>query len=347
MSIIDLALFCTTLSLSVSDFSVNSLPLSSDHAPICITLSSNLIRENAAIDHPPDINILTTPPKFNIQKAKAEHWAAYCDYLGFILESEWVPSLPSISPAPSSDRADLQFISDDLTDRLTAAILDAANTCLPASQSRNSATPTKKVNSWWKDSTVNLRKLRADKLASWKRACRHPSEESHARYATARNKWNAAARAAKNNSWERFCESIDEDNSREAPRKFWSQFKRSMGSRGQQSSGHGNAVKHPMTNLPPRSKEEAIENMACHFENVSRAHDPARFCAINNYIIQQFMDKQLHEDSNNRCTLDCKIQTLVTRYDLRIGRRVFLPRWCRTLVPSRWGWFMVIRGAKP
>ncbi len=41
------------------------------------------------------------------------------------------------------------------------------------------------------------------------------------------------------------------------------------------------------------------------------------------------------------------IQTLVTRYDLRIGRRLFLPRWLRRLIPSRWGWFMVLKGVKP
>ena len=41
-----------------------------------------------------------------------------------------------------------------------------------------------------------------------------------------------------------------------------------------------------------------------------------------------------------------QIQTIFTRYDLRLGRRLFLPRWLRKVIPSRWGWFMVIRGAK-
>lgn len=45
--------------------------------------------------------------------------------------------------------------------------------------------------------------------------------------------------------------------------------------------------------------------------------------------------------------MDVRIQKVMTRYDLRIGRRAFLPRWLRTAVPSRWGWFMVISGAKP
>lgn len=44
---------------------------------------------------------------------------------------------------------------------------------------------------------------------------------------------------------------------------------------------------------------------------------------------------------------DIQIRTMVTRYDLRIGRRAFLPRGLRAVIPSRLGWFMVISGAKP
>lgn len=44
---------------------------------------------------------------------------------------------------------------------------------------------------------------------------------------------------------------------------------------------------------------------------------------------------------------DLAIRTIVTRYDARIGRRIFLPRWVRRAVPSRWGWFMVVSGTKP
>lgn len=44
--------------------------------------------------------------------------------------------------------------------------------------------------------------------------------------------------------------------------------------------------------------------------------------------------------------IDVRIRKLITRYDLRIGRRLFLPRWVRSVAPSRWGWFMVITGAK-
>jgi hypothetical protein len=41
-----------------------------------------------------------------------------------------------------------------------------------------------------------------------------------------------------------------------------------------------------------------------------------------------------------------KIQTIVTRYDLRIGRRTFLPAWLRHVVPAQLGWFMVVNGEK-
>lgn|SRR6185312_1602489 len=41
-----------------------------------------------------------------------------------------------------------------------------------------------------------------------------------------------------------------------------------------------------------------------------------------------------------------KIQTIVTRYDLRVGRRMFLPAWLRHVVPSQLGWFMVVSGEK-
>ena len=40
------------------------------------------------------------------------------------------------------------------------------------------------------------------------------------------------------------------------------------------------------------------------------------------------------------------IRRIVTRYDLRIGRRLFLPAWVRKVVPSRLGWFMVVEGQK-
>ena len=43
---------------------------------------------------------------------------------------------------------------------------------------------------------------------------------------------------------------------------------------------------------------------------------------------------------------ELEIQTILTRYDLRLGRRRFLPRWLRKIMPSHWGWFLVVRGAK-
>ena len=43
---------------------------------------------------------------------------------------------------------------------------------------------------------------------------------------------------------------------------------------------------------------------------------------------------------------DIKVQTIVTRYDLRVGRRTFLPAWLRHVVPNQFGWFMVITGRK-
>ncbi len=46
-------------------------------------------------------------------------------------------------------------------------------------------------------------------------------------------------------------------------------------------------------------------------------------------------------------TLDERsVRTVVTSWDLRLGRRRFLPRILRSVVPSRFGWFMVIQGVK-
>lgn len=42
-----------------------------------------------------------------------------------------------------------------------------------------------------------------------------------------------------------------------------------------------------------------------------------------------------------------RCRTIVTRYDLRVGRRAFLPRWTRKLFPARVGWFLVVQGKKP
>jgi ubiquinone/menaquinone biosynthesis C-methylase UbiE len=44
---------------------------------------------------------------------------------------------------------------------------------------------------------------------------------------------------------------------------------------------------------------------------------------------------------------DLRVHTVVTRYDVRLGRRRFLPAWVRRLVPTGLGWFLVITGAKP
>lgn len=41
-----------------------------------------------------------------------------------------------------------------------------------------------------------------------------------------------------------------------------------------------------------------------------------------------------------------RVQPLVTRYDLRIGRRRFLPAWVRRLVPPALGWFLIVRGTR-
>jgi SAM-dependent methyltransferase len=41
-----------------------------------------------------------------------------------------------------------------------------------------------------------------------------------------------------------------------------------------------------------------------------------------------------------------RLGTFVTRWDLRLGRRRFLPAWLRTLVPAALGWFIVLDGVK-
>jgi ubiquinone/menaquinone biosynthesis C-methylase UbiE len=41
-----------------------------------------------------------------------------------------------------------------------------------------------------------------------------------------------------------------------------------------------------------------------------------------------------------------RIRTIVTRYDVRIGRNRFLPQWCTRLVPSQLGWNLIIEGQK-
>jgi ubiquinone/menaquinone biosynthesis C-methylase UbiE len=43
---------------------------------------------------------------------------------------------------------------------------------------------------------------------------------------------------------------------------------------------------------------------------------------------------------------DKRAQTIVTRYDLRVGRRAYLPRWFRSIVPPQFGWFIVVSGTK-
>jgi ubiquinone/menaquinone biosynthesis C-methylase UbiE len=42
-----------------------------------------------------------------------------------------------------------------------------------------------------------------------------------------------------------------------------------------------------------------------------------------------------------------KVETVVTPYDMRIGRRRFLPPWTWRTIPSRLGWFHVVTGVKP
>lgn len=44
---------------------------------------------------------------------------------------------------------------------------------------------------------------------------------------------------------------------------------------------------------------------------------------------------------------EMRLRTIVTRYDLRIGRRRFLPRFFSRWIPSSWGWFLVVRAKKP
>jgi ubiquinone/menaquinone biosynthesis C-methylase UbiE len=40
------------------------------------------------------------------------------------------------------------------------------------------------------------------------------------------------------------------------------------------------------------------------------------------------------------------VDTLVTAYDMRVGRRLFLPPWTWRAVPGRLGWFHVVSGSK-
>jgi ubiquinone/menaquinone biosynthesis C-methylase UbiE len=43
---------------------------------------------------------------------------------------------------------------------------------------------------------------------------------------------------------------------------------------------------------------------------------------------------------------EVKVDTVVTPYDLRVGRRRFLPSWLGHAVPNRVGWFHVVTGVK-
>jgi ubiquinone/menaquinone biosynthesis C-methylase UbiE len=43
---------------------------------------------------------------------------------------------------------------------------------------------------------------------------------------------------------------------------------------------------------------------------------------------------------------DVDVEPIMTRFDLRLGRRLFLPKWTRRVVPDRMGWFLVVRGRK-
>jgi ubiquinone/menaquinone biosynthesis C-methylase UbiE len=43
---------------------------------------------------------------------------------------------------------------------------------------------------------------------------------------------------------------------------------------------------------------------------------------------------------------ELSVETVVTPYDMRVGRRRFLPRWTQRAVPKRLGWFHVITGTK-
>lgn len=42
-----------------------------------------------------------------------------------------------------------------------------------------------------------------------------------------------------------------------------------------------------------------------------------------------------------------KVEPILTPYDLRLGRRIFLPKWLRLIVPSKLGWFITVEGTKP
>ena len=41
-----------------------------------------------------------------------------------------------------------------------------------------------------------------------------------------------------------------------------------------------------------------------------------------------------------------QVETVVTPYDMRVGRRRFLPRWTWNVVPPRLGWFHVVTATK-
>jgi ubiquinone/menaquinone biosynthesis C-methylase UbiE len=43
---------------------------------------------------------------------------------------------------------------------------------------------------------------------------------------------------------------------------------------------------------------------------------------------------------------ETSVETVVTPYDMRVGRRRFLPRWTQRAVPKRLGWFHVVTGTK-
>lgn len=41
-----------------------------------------------------------------------------------------------------------------------------------------------------------------------------------------------------------------------------------------------------------------------------------------------------------------EVATMITAYDLRVGRRLFLPRWTWRLAPASLGWFHIVSGTQ-
>ena len=272
-STLDLAI-CSDASF-VDRLSVQrSLPLASNHWPVCVRIGSSAVPEPAAANPLPHTRRWKLDEAdWNLYAAELEAQLPFFDDFAGSLEAQAASGLISYQRAV-----------DRMADRLSDYILSCADASVPRTSGRSAAEP--RHRDWW-GCAPDVQSAYDAMRAAYRRHSAHPnSRPKHEAYLVEKRKWRSIRRAAIQSLNAKRAAALE---SPDRPSTFWPAYRQVRGSCSTNvplSTLHSSLAPAPVP-APPPSFQTGVDTMAAHFAAASSlpaAPDPDTSAQVHHQL---------------------------------------------------------------